>query len=199
MVKNRDRSIDWIVYVEDILTGSNDQYMVLNQTYQISTNYRYFNSTAATSTVFSIGGGSGAEATNANGEDFIAYCFAEVEGYSKFGSYIGNGSSDGPFVYCGFRPAWVMMKSATNAGKWIIQDTTRNPYNRQENIVCAEDTRSESAFASIGATGWIDGLSNGFKVRDSWSDYNTNGNQFIFAAFAENPFGGEGVSPATAR
>ena len=193
ITKVRSGTGSWPVYHS---TQGAGKYGYLDTTGAFASSTGFYGGVEPTSTVYTIGNNA---RVNSNGNTYIAYCFAEVEGYSKFGRYTGNGSSQGPFIHCGFRPSWVIIKSGNIAGKWIIQDTTRNPYNRQENILCAEDTRSESAFASIGATGWIDSLSNGFKIRDSWSDYNSNGNQFIFAAFAEHPFGGDGVSPATAR
>ena len=152
-----------------------------------------WNDTAPTSTVFSIG----TSRANTSSATYVAYCFSEVEGYSKFGSYIGNGSTDGPFVYCGFRPRWVMIKNHTNSGwDWWIHDTARDPYNDAKEGLLA----NSSSQATTGQNE-IDILSNGFKTRGSFAGGGTNasGNGYIFAAFAEHPTGGSGVSPATAR
>jgi hypothetical protein len=126
-----------------------------------------------------------------SGQNYVAYCFAEVEGYSKFGSYTGNFSSDGPFVYCGFRPAWVMRKATTDTSNWVILDTARDTYNETDNMLLPNTSGSESDGSDI------DILSNGFKMRSG--ALNGSGTTYIFAAFAEHPTGGSGVSPATAR
>ena len=133
-----------------------------------------------TSTTFQVGSSSG---TNGNGSTYVAYLFAEVAGFSKFGSYTGNGSTDGPFVHLGFRPKFVMVKRTDAAGySWTILDSVRDAYNVETNILYpnlsnAENTGSPRA----------DFLSNGFKPRDSSND-NASGGTYIFAAFAENPF-----------
>jgi hypothetical protein len=128
--------------------------------------------------VFSIGTATG---INTNTDTYIAYCFAAVDGYSAFGSYTGNGSADGPFIYLGFRPRWILVKNSGAAGSWTIADTSRNTYNvanfglfPDQNIV--EDT----------TRAW-DFLSNGFKIRSA-TTANTSANTYIYAAFAENPF-----------
>jgi len=130
-----------------------------------------------------------------NGTNFIHYLWSGVEGYSKFGSYTGNGSSDGPFVYCGFKPAWVMVKrSSTSETGWIIIDNTRDDYNPGNHELNAENSQAE-----LTAYERFDLLSNGFKQRSTYGANNLSGGTYIYAAFAENPFGGSGVSPATAR
>ena len=136
-----------------------------------------FNNTAPTSTQFTVG------SFNANGVNLVAYCFAEVEGYSKFGSYTGNGSTDGTFVYLGFRPAFVMIKRTNSTGAWTMVDTARNPFN-----VVDKQLYANYAFAEAGASNTIDGLSNGFKLRDLGSAFNASGGNYIYMAFAENPF-----------
>ena len=194
MVKNRSISIDWIVYVEDILSGANDQYMVLNQSYPISNNFRYFNSTAATNTVFSIGGGAGAQATNASGNNYIAYCWHSVPGYSSIGTYVGNGNADGPFIYTGFRVGWLMIKN-TSTGSWKIKDVARDPYNPCLQLLNANGSGTESTDSD---SSW-DILSNGFKIRNGNSETNSSGQTYIYMAFAEHPFGAANVSPSPAR
>ena len=115
----------------------------------------------------------------------VCYTWAEIAGYSKFGSYTGNGSADGPFVYTGFRPAFVLFKNASAVYSWMIKDNKRaNPYNVTDgnlypDLNAAEDT---------GSTAYIDLLSNGFKMRGTSALSNGSGNTIIYAAFAENPF-----------
>lgn len=121
---------------------------------------------------------------NGNGSNFVAYCFAAVPGYSAFGSYTGNGSANGPFVYLGFRPRWIMFKCTSASGtNWFIEDTSRNPYNPSGITLQADTAAAEANNAPT-----IDILSNGFKLRSTYSSYNTNGATYIYAAFAENPF-----------
>jgi hypothetical protein len=148
---------------------------------------------APTSTVFStyyiVG-------SNVTGNNYVAYCFAEIEGYSKFGSYTGNGSNDGPFVYCGFRPAFVMYKRTDSAGSWIMYDSARATYNPAEGILSAEDSGAEGFNPSFA----FDILSNGFKFRGfNTGSINASGSTNIYMAFAEHPFGAANVSPSPAR
>ncbi len=134
-----------------------------------------------TSTTFQVGSSSG---TNGNTSTYVAYLFSEVAGFSKFGSYTGNGSADGPFVYCGFRPRFVLVKGSSNASSWQLFDTSRNTYNAIDNTLWADLSSAEG-------TGYarIDLLSNGFKVRaPSGADPNVSGATYIFMALAENPF-----------
>jgi len=129
-------------------------------------------------------------------DTYIAYCFTDVEGYSKFGSYDGNGSTDGTFVYCGFKPAWLMIKrydALTN--NWFIVDSVRDENNVVENKLEADTAVAESSITD----NELDILSNGFKLRRTTNGTNGSGASYIFAAFASHPFGGAGVSPATAR
>jgi hypothetical protein len=144
-------------------------------------------------TNFGFTAGSNLLNVNETNTTYVAYCFAEVEGYSKFGSYTGNGNADGPFVYCGFRPRWIMTKAYTTTSEWVIWDTARDPYNLAEQSLQSQSSSTELNFYDI------DVLSNGFKIRTSFSTHNQSGYNYLVAAFAENPFGGDGVSPATAR
>jgi hypothetical protein len=138
----------------------------------------------SSSTFTLTSGGTGAANVNDNTYDYVAYCFAEVAGFSKFGSYTGNGSSDGPFVYCGFRPRWIMWKktnSSTNA-PWVVVDTSRSPYNLAREYLLPNASDAE---ASVDL---IDVVSNGFKWRGTAPGGNNSGDTYIFAAFAEAPF-----------
>jgi hypothetical protein len=139
--------------------------------------------TAPTSTVFtvSIGGGGWA---NASGNNYVAYCFAPISGFSAFGSYTGNGSTNGPFVYTGFKPRWVMIKRSDGAYSWWINDGARNPYNVVGQDLAANEITAESNDAPV-----QDFLSNGFKLRTSiYPGFNASGGNYVYAAFAENPF-----------
>lgn len=137
-----------------------------------------WNSATPTSSVFSIGTNS---TVNTSTNTYVAYCFAEIPGYSKFGSYVGNGSTDGPFVYCGFRPRWVMIKRIDATGNWTIQDSSRdNGYNVSQSVIYPHLTNIETTSNAI------DYLSNGFKFRNSTTEQNTG--TFIYVAFSESPF-----------
>jgi hypothetical protein len=158
---------------------ANTTYLGLNSTSATATGADYWNSTSPTSSVFSLGANA---AVNANNDTYISYLFSEIEGYSKFGSYAGNASADGPFVWCGFRPRWVMIKNATSGGFWAILDTERNLTN-----MVTTGLRADSSGADLAGFD-MDILSSGFKIRDSETGLNGSGNTIIFAAFAESPF-----------
>jgi hypothetical protein len=136
--------------------------------------------TAFSSTTITLGNNS---QTNASSNAYVAYCWAEIAGFSKFGSYTGNGSTDGPFVYLGFRPKFIVIKSSSNAAYWIIEDSTRNP----SNVVNLELFPNDS-LAETNASRSVDFLSNGFKLRHTDITQNGSGYTYIYAAFAENPF-----------
>ena len=136
-----------------------------------------YNDTAPTSTVFTLSTNGD---VNTNGRTQVGYCFAEVEGYSKFGSYTGNGSTDGAFVYLGFRPAWVMVKRTDSANNWNIIDVERDSINVMSNYINANESNAEASY-----TFW-DFTSNGFKIRNTGSSFNTG--NIIYMAFAEQPF-----------
>mgnify|MGYP001401012347 CR=1 FL=1 len=151
-----------------------------------------FNSTAPTTSVFSIGSGS---AANSNGETFMAYCFADVKGFSKIGKqYSGNGNADGPFVFCGFKPAWVLIKREQGGQNWNIYDNKRLGYNGGDAPLFADLNNVEST-----DYGRIDFLSNGFKIRTTNGQLNTDGNSYTYMAFAEAPLVGSNNQPSTAR
>ena len=118
--------------------------------------------------------------------DYIAYWFAEVEGYSKFGSYTGNGSTDGPFVNLGFKPTLLIVKRTDAGASWEMADSLRDPFNAVTSILQADTSGAESTFS--GTTDLYDFLSNGFKLRASHADFNGSGGTFIYMAFAKSPF-----------
>ena len=172
---------DWLVYSQaavDAGAGS-DAFYYLNSTAGTSNSSSVF-SGAPSSTVINIGNN---QIINNSGSTFVAYCFSEVAGYSKFGSYTGNGSSDGPFVYCGFRPAWVMIKVTNEVTtSWMMRDTARNPYNIATGYLFPNSSSAE--FTNLD----FDIYSNGFKPRNTNNVENASGKNYIFAAFAELPF-----------
>jgi len=130
---------------------------------------------------------------NGSGQDYIMYCWSEVKGFSKFGSYTGNGSTDGTFVYTGFKPAFVIIKGTVVAGDWCLFDNKRSEFNLTNKLLLPNTSDAEST----PSTRVIDILSNGFKIRGSSSDVNSSGNSHIYMAFAEEPLVGD--NPCTAR
>jgi hypothetical protein len=154
----------------------------LNTTSALTTFATVWGASLPSSSVFGVTGG-GIAAASVN---MIAYCFAEIEGFSKFGSYTGNGSADGPFVYCGFRPRWVLVKRTDNAFEnWQIQDSVRSVSNPAQNNLFADLSLAELIG---GADRNYDFVSNGFKLRGNNTGTNGSGGTYIFAAFAESPF-----------
>jgi len=166
----------WTVYHSAL---GNTKGMLMNTTDSAYTNSGYWNNTTPTSTVFSIGTDG---SVNQNTQNQVAYCFAEVAGYSKFGSYTGNGSADGPFVFTGFRPAYVMFKRTDASSNWYVFDVARNTSNVMSSFLLPNDPLAETSVVGI------DFLSNGFKQRGTAADYNASGGTFIYMAFATNPF-----------
>jgi hypothetical protein len=174
----------WSVYTTSI-DGSLD-YLKLNTEGQKNNS----SLAAPTSTVFT-----GAGSSTAAYRSFAAYCFHSVKGYSKFGSYLGNGLTDGAFVYTGFKPAFVILKKYnTSDDSWVILDNQRDPYNVVNSRLFADLVNSEST-----STDMVDFLSNGFKLRTSGSAYNGSGIGYFYMAFAENPFVTSTGVPCTAR
>ena len=188
IVKERDNTQSWYIYHHTL--GNNSE-LYLN-TNEASASPAKWNSTTPTSTVFSLAANDG---VNQDATGYITYCFAPIQGYSKFGSYTGNGNADGVFVYTGFAPAWVIQKrtnSSTDA-HWHIFDIKRNTKNPR-------NTRLEGNNAFGDSTGeGMDFVSNGFKLRSNDVRYNGSDDTYIYMAFAEHPFvSSEGV-PCTAR
>ena len=173
IIKNRSTTTNWFVFHNSL--GNNGIW--LNTTDASFANSAYFSS-YPNSTNFYVSTDS---SVNGSGNSMVAYLFAEVAGFSKFGSYTGNGSSDGPFVFCGFRPRWILVKATGEAGGWTIIDTARIGYNAYNYTLYAEATTLEQGYQPA------DILSNGFKIRitSTGTSFNTNGIGYIFAAFAE--------------
>jgi hypothetical protein len=185
--KRRDSTTNWIVYHNSLTSASN--YLNLNLSDAQKSASNIFDDTAPTSSVFTLGFSA---AVNADGGTFVAYCFAPIQGYSKFGSYTGNGSTDGAFIYTGFKPAWLMTKNTQSAAHWHIWDNRRTPFNaNDENLIANTSQAENSAYA-------VDFLSNGWKARVN-DEVNNSGQSFIYMAFAESPFVSSTGVPATAR
>jgi len=172
---------NWYCY--HVSLGNNTE-IVLNTTTAAVSAAGDWNSTSPTSTVFSMGSGW------QGSYSMVSYCFAPVTGYSAFGSYTGNNSTDGPFVYLGFRPRWVMIKryDTGNTGSWYIMDTSRDTYNLVVYKLMAESAVVENGGGESTSTNTIDILSNGFKLRSTNTGSNASGGTYIYACFAENPF-----------
>ena len=184
-IKRRNSASDWQV------GNSNDftKQLHLNDTTAYTANAGIFS--APNSTTFTIGNNS---TVNGSSNTFIAYCFAEIKGYSKIGSYTGNGSTDGTFIYTGFKPAFLMWKRTdTSATNWVIFDNKRNTYNPQDKYLIPNLDIVE------GTSDNIDFTSNGFKLRTTGGGTNASGGTYIYMAFAENPFVSSKGIPTTAR
>jgi hypothetical protein len=177
LVKARAGVENWAAYHSSI--GAT-KYLILNATSAEAVDIGRWNNTAPTSTVVSIGDHG---SVNTNTTNYVAYCFAPVAGYSSFGSYTGNGLADGPFIYTGFRPRWVLVKNSSATGAWILLDSARDTYNVAGLTLTPDASTAESSNDSR----W-DFLSNGFKIRNTYSNQNSNGATYIYAAFAEHFF-----------
>jgi hypothetical protein len=189
IIKRRDAANDWRVGSDGLTNWV--KHINLNTSAAESDLAEAFNSTAPTSSVFSVGT---SISVNASGGTYIAYCFASINGYSKIGgSYTGNGNADGTFVYTGFKPAWVLTKKTSGTSSWIMMDNKRNTSNVMNKFLDAYDGGAEGSLDSF------DFLSNGFKLRTSNGDRNGSGATYIYMAFAENPFVTSTGVPATAR
>ena len=185
--KRRDNNESWGVYHH---TQGAGKFLRLESTNAVDTSSTLWNNTTPTSSVFSIAVGGIA---NTSSGTYVAYCFAEKKGYSKFGSYTGNASTDGTFVYTGFKPAFLIVKNtATSPTDWIMIDNKRPGYN--ENLPMQPnktDAEGSSATADL--------LSNGFKVRNQYGGFNGSGAITIYMAFAESPFVNSNGIPTNAR
>ena len=175
IVKTRSVVNGWLVYHSVV---GNGKYLVLSNTNATTTDSTTWNNTSPTSSVFSVGTGVN---TNQSGTTYVAYLWSEVAGFSKFGSYTGNGSTDGPFVFTNFQPRWVMVKRTDSTSDWYIWDTSRDTYNVESATLLADTSGAETSATSI------DGLSNGFKCRSA-TVVNASGGTYIYAAFASSPF-----------
>ena len=174
LVKQLDAVKNWSVYY-----GDPTDYLILNGSNSTADDDRFWNDTAPGASVFTLGG---LDWVNASGNDYIAYCFHSVEGYSKVGLYTGNGSTDGPFIYTGFNVSFVIAKAYSTTGSWRMYDSKRSPYNEVDKRLRADTTAVEDTNL------YTDFLSNGFKIRTNNAIMNGSGVNLIYMAFAESPF-----------
>jgi hypothetical protein len=193
IVKRRSATMNWGVYHQSLASNEILQLDVTNSVYVDS---GVFNATQPTASVFYLGGGTAID--NASGSTYIAYCFAEKKGFSKFGSYTGNNSANGPFVYTGFKPAFVLIKSTNATQWWTLLDNKRDAYNQASLGLSPNSSNSESTFNTDRGPHYMDFASNGFKIRTDNSGINGT-NSFIYMAFAEHPFTTSTGIPTTAR
>ncbi len=177
IVKSRGSAQNWPVYHASL---GKDKIIYLSLTLAPDTTANFWGSSGPSSSAFTV---TSNNLVNTTGIGYVAYLFSEVAGFSKFGSYTGNGSTDGPFVWCGFRPRWVLIKRADSTGTWTIHDSARNTYNPENLTLRPESSGTENTSGEI-----EDFTSNGFKVRSADLAINASGGTYIFAAFAEHPF-----------
>ena len=184
-VKNRDATYNWKVYHAENTSAPETDYLVLDNTDATVDSATHWNDTAPDANVFTIGSSNGLIRNN---DKYIAYCFAEIEGYSKFGSYTGNGSTDGAFIYTGFRPAFLLYKKSSATGNWIMDDNKTQTFNHDSNYLVANSADAEGDTTTNTAGHRFDIFSNGFKMKNTNSDRNASGANYIYMAFAESPF-----------
>jgi len=189
IIKSRNTTSLWGVYHQAI---GNTHGLFLNATNAATSLSAYWNNTSPTSSVFSLGGDAD---INKSSDPLIAYCFAEKQGYSKFGSYTGNGSStDNSFIYTGFKIGWLMIKKTSGTSNWTIWDSVRQS-NEINKPLWGDLSNAETAQSTVK----LDLLSNGFKIRGNGSNVGSSGGSYIYMCFAENPFVSSTGVPATAR
>ncbi len=181
IVKIRSGTGSWAVYSLTVAaTRGSDHILSLNSTSDSFSAPTTFQSTQPTSSSFSVGTST---STNGSGSTYVAYCFAPIAGFSAFGYYTGNGSTDGPFVYTGFRPRWLMIKRTDTTSDWYVFDSARNTFNSATQILYPNLSNAEVGYTPPAG---FDLLSNGFKSRET--AINASGGTYVYAAFAENPF-----------
>jgi hypothetical protein len=192
IVKNRTAAESWQIY-SSAISGMASGYLQFNTTGFTSGNTTVWSGTSPTSSVFSVGTNG---VTNTNTQNYIAYCFAAIKGYSKFGSYTGNASANGTFIYTGFKPAFILIKRTDSTADWYLQDNVRNQnFNGDPKTLQPNNNSTEGTIGT-----WsIDNLSNGFKIRESNAAINASGGTYIYMALAQNPFVTSGGIPVTAR
>jgi hypothetical protein len=186
-VKNIDDTSSWNVYS---VVGTGAKGLFLNENNGLDSDTSYFNSGTSSTTTFPVGT---ANTANGDGDEMMAYSFGDVKGYSKIGSYQGNGNADGTVVNTGFRPAWIMLKNTSRAASWLIFDDKREGYNIDNDELVANTTAAEETYDQL------DILSNGFKLRTNGTSANLNGDVYLYMAFADSPFANSNGVPCNAR
>ena len=192
IVKRLDTTGSWQVFTQPNINTSNaTKYLILNDTNAEASNTNRWNGYQPSTTNFYLGNST---EVNASGGTYVAYAFANIKGFSKVGSYIGNGSADGPFIYTGFKPGWLLIKKTSAAGNgWFQMDTKRDLANPNSTFFQLNLTNAETA------SDRMDILSNGFKPRYNWGIINDTSATYIYMAFAEAPLVGTNNVPCTAR
>ena len=193
IIKRRSGTEDWAVYHHQNTSAPETDHLLLNTTDATSDSDTRFQDTAPTSASIYIGNNA---VVNADASTYVCYAFAQIKGYSRFGSYTGNANADGTFVYTGFKPAWLLIKRTDSSGNWVLIDSKRDAFNQ-----AGLDLNPDSNAAENSSTSYygIDLLSNGFKLRNGNAETNGDGTTNVYMAFAENPFvSSEGI-PTTAR
>jgi len=188
-VKNRDDTASWNVYT---VFGGGGKGLFLNDSAAFDSDTSYFNNGTASTTTFPVGT---ANTSNGSSDNMIAYCFANVKGYSKIGSYTGNGNADGTFVYTGFKPAFTLIKPTSISGDWRMHDNKRNSFNVLSNTLKPNSTSTDD----VTSGGLLDYTSNGFKWRTNSTYSNGSGVSFIYMCFAKSPFVNSKGVPNNAR
>ena len=190
--KKRSGSAAWTVYHDKIASDPATDYLYLSSNAAVGDYADHFNDTEPTSSVFTLGTDT---SVNGSGATNIMYCFAEKKGYSKFGSYTGNGNTDGAFIYTGFRPAWIIGKRTDVTNNWYIFDNKRNTFN----VTDAKLRADESSAENVNSGKTIDIVSTGVKIRSSDEEFNASGGTYVYMAFAESPFVNSNGIPNNAR
>jgi len=187
--KSRSDADNWTTFHN---TLGNGKFLKLDTSAAVTTETTIWNDTSPTSTVFSVGSH---DRVNESGDSFVTYLWTGIQGFSKFGSYVANNSVDGPMIWLGFKPAYLMIKEHNNSEAWIVWDNKRDPHNEVQKTLVPNNTNAEDTSSTNDD---IDFLSNGFKIRCT-SYINNSGGEYIYIAFAEAPFvNSEGV-PCNAR
>ena len=192
IIKNRSDSRLWVMYHKELTSPAENRYLILDDhQYGELANSTIFRNEAPTTTIIKTGENA---AVNKANDNFVVYAWKERQGFSKFGKYVGNGSTEGTFVYTGFKPAWIMCRRIDGGGNsWDMHDSARDPFNPSGRTFYANTTGAELTGNNV------DLLSNGFKQRDTSGNRNGSGNTYIYMAFAENPFVTSTGIPTTAR
>jgi hypothetical protein len=192
IIKDRSDTSGWLV--SSTALGWNNRLRLEGTQASASDTYAFgVSGVTPSSSTFTVSASSGDDHTNISGDNYIAYCFAEKKGFSKFGSYTGNGSADGTFVYTGFKPAFVIIKRTDTTAFWRLYDNKRNTFNIVDKRIAPNDSGAETTADDL------DFLSNGFKQRGTSGANNASGGSYIYMAFAENPFVTSTSIPCTAR
>ena len=196
IVKNRDYAVSWAIgFSDSSILGGTSNYLSLNTAQAILTYNNIWGSSPVNSSVITMAGD---RSVNISGNDYVAYFFKAKQGYSKFGKYVGNGTANnGTFVYLGFKPRFIMIKSTTATGSHVIWDSKRSPFNGMDDYLVAAEADAEGTNGIF----TIDAVSNGFKIRNTGTNngLNQSGTKYVYYAFAENPFTTSTGIPATAR